>query len=197
MDAHNRLFRRSLRDVLVDQGVLTADQADELVESAFETNEPFGQVVVDAGYLSSWDLMKLVSSKYQLPVMPLAGYQLESDVLKAIAPSVLYQHQIVPVGKFGKSWTFAVVEPPSHACLETLRAACGSSLFFFVSDAADVQRTLAQNVKVVDAQADDSWQSIFDSGDERVLADIDTTGPSDAEGVDVKEPEDAPAAQDA
>lgn len=168
MDPHDRLFRRSLRDVLVDQSVLTQEQADELVESAYETSEPFGLVVVDAGYLTSWDLVKLISSKYQLPVLPLSGYQIEPEVLAKLPASTLYHYQIVPVACFGNSWTFAIVEPPNRDCIETLREACGNSLFFFVSEAPDVQRVLREHVKVVDAKADDSWQSIFDSGDQRV-----------------------------
>ena len=151
MDPHDRLFRRSLRDVLVDQGVLTQEQADELVESAYETNEPFGLVVVDAGYLTSWDLVKLISSKYQLPVLPLAGYQFDTDLLETLSASTLYHYQIVPIARFGKSWTFSVVEPPSRDCIDTLREACGPSLFFFLSEAPDVQRTLSEYVKVVDA----------------------------------------------
>ena len=176
MDLHDRLFRRSLRDVLVDQGVLTQEQADELVESAYESNEPFGLVVVEAGYLTSYDLVKLISSKYQLPVLPLSGYQFDPALLENLSASTLYHYQVVPVGCFGSSWTFAVVEPPSRECIETLREACGSSLFFFVSEAPDVQRILSEHVKVVDAKADDSWQSIFDSGDQAVHQGIKTEG---------------------
>lgn len=176
MDPHDRLFRRSLRDVLVEQGVLSQEQADELVESAYETNEPFGLVVVDAGYLTSYDLVKLVASKYQLPVMPLSGYDVDTELLESVPASTLYHYQIVPVGRFGQSWTFAVVEPPNRDCIDALRETCGNSLFFFVSEATDVQRVLSQNVKVVDAKGDDSWQSIFDSGDQRVHEEIKQDG---------------------
>src|SRR5687768_2686056 len=55
MDPHERPYRRSLRDVLTSQGVLTTEQADELISSARETHEPLGAVVVEAGYLTAWD----------------------------------------------------------------------------------------------------------------------------------------------
>lgn len=168
MDPYDRFFRRSLRDILVSEEILTQDEADELVESAYESNEPFGVVVVDAGYMTAWDLLKVVSANYQIPVLPLADYELEARLLEEVTASTLYQYQLVPVGKFGKSWTFAILEPPSRECIESLRELCGPSLFFFAADANELKRVLADNVKVVDVASDDSWKNIFDSGDQAV-----------------------------
>ena len=110
MDAHDRFQRRSLRDVLVTQGVLTTEQADELIESARESNEPFGVVVVDSGFLSSWDLAKTVAEHYQMPALPLAGFRWDKELGEGLDATMLYQYLIVPVGRFGRAWSFAVCE---------------------------------------------------------------------------------------
>ncbi len=175
MDPFERYTRRSLRDVLVGQGVLSQEAADELVESAYESNEAFGAVIVDAGHLTAWDLAKTVSTHYQMPVLPLINYQFDTDLFETVSPATLYQYQILPVGRFGRSWSFAVVEPPSRECIDALREACGSSIFFFVSELPEVQRALQDHVKVVDVQADTSWQSIFDTGERRVNEEISHT----------------------
>ena len=83
MDPHERFYRRSLRDVLVSQGVLAQDQAEELVVSARDAHEPFGCVVVDAGYLSAWDLAKTLAAAYQMPVLPLLGYKFDTTLQQA------------------------------------------------------------------------------------------------------------------
>ena len=111
MDPFERYHRRSLRDVLVGQGVLSQEEADELVEAAYESNEPFGAVLVDAGHLTAWDLVKLVSTHYQMPVMPLSGYDFDPEMFEVVSPATLYHHQMVPVGRFGRAWAFSVVEP--------------------------------------------------------------------------------------
>ena len=174
MDPFERYFRRSLRDVLVSQGVLSQEQADELVESAYESNEPFGAVLDEAGHLTAWDLAKTVATHYQMPVLPLAGYTFDTDLIQTVPAATLYQHQIVPLSRFGKTWSFASIEPPNRECIETLREICGSSLFFFVSEVDDVQAALGEHVKVVDVTTDTSWQSIFDSGEERVQSELTT-----------------------
>jgi hypothetical protein len=169
MDVHNRFQRRSLRDVLVSQGILTDEIADELVSSARETNEPLGMVIVEAGYLTSWDLAKCVATHWQMPIIPLAGFQFDKELVEGLSPATLYQFHVVPVGRFGSVRSFAVIEPPSRDCLESLHEACGKSLFFFVAELPEIQRILRDNVKVVDTQSDRSWESVFDVGDQNVL----------------------------
>lgn len=170
MDAHHRFERRSLRDVLIDQGVLDAALADELISSARESNEAFGCVLVEAGHLSAWDLAKLVATHYQMPYLPLAGFHYDKDLIEGVSTAALHQYVAVPVGHFGRSWSFAVVEPPSRDCIASLQEACGSgSLFFFVAEVPEVERLLRDNIKVVDTTNDKSWHEIFDTGDRNVF----------------------------
>lgn len=169
MNAHNRFERRSLRDVLVDQGVLTEELADELITSARESSESFGSVLVDSGHITAWDLAKLVAMHFNMPCIPLAGFHYDADSCDDIPASTLYQYQVVPVGRFGQVRTFAMVEPPSRACIAALSDVCGNRLFFYVSEAHEIQRVLQENVKVVDTTADESWTNIFDTADQNVL----------------------------
>ena len=177
MDVHNRFERRSLRDVLIAQGALSPELADELVSSAREENESFGAVVVDAGHMTAWDLAKAVITHYQLPFLPLQGFQFDEELAVGLPTATLYQHNILPVGRFGKAWSFAVIEPPSRDCINELQEACGNNLFFFVAEVQEVQRLLGDNVKVVDAKGDKSWTAVFDAGEESVLSE---DVPSDA-----------------
>lgn len=168
MDRYERFYRRSLRDVLVGQGVLTAEQADELAESAYEANEAFAYALVDAGHLSPWELATVVAGYYQMPVLPLVGYEYDTDTLDGVPAAPLYQYQVLPIGRFGRTWSFAVAEPPSRECVAALKENFGHALFFFAADAELVKQLIAEHVKVVDAQADTGWTSLFDEGDQAV-----------------------------
>lgn len=168
MDRHERFYRRSLRDVLVGQGVLSAEVADELAESAYEAGETFGFAVVDAGHLTAWDLTKTVANSYQMPVLPLKGYDYDAAMLDGISAATLYQYQVLPVGRFGRSWSFAVAEPPTRECVSALKDAFGGALFFFAADAELIKEMVTEHIKVVDANNDRGWQSMFDSADEAI-----------------------------
>ncbi len=172
MDRYERFYRRSLRDVLVAQGVLTAEQADELAESAYEANESFSYALVDAGYLSPWELATVVAGFYQMPVLPLVGYEYDADILDGASAATLFQYQVLPVGRHGRTWTFAVAEPPSRECIGALKEAFGPALFFFTADAELVKNLITEHVKVVDAKGDTGWTSLFDDADERVQTEL-------------------------
>jgi hypothetical protein len=169
MHGQDRFERRSLRDVLVAQGVLSSEIADEIMSSARENHERFGAAVVDSGHMTSWDLAKIVATTYQLPVLPLAGFQFDADLMGGLPAATCYQYLVVPVGRFGRTWSLAVVEPPARECLASLEDACGSSLFFFVAEVPEVKRLLRDHVKMVDASADKGWEQLFDAGDRNVL----------------------------
>ncbi len=180
MDPYERYYRRSLRETMVGQGVLTPEQADEFTEAAFESHEPFSTIVLDAGLLTEYELMKLVATHYQMPVIPLEGFEVDEDVLASIPASAIFQYRVFPLGRFGTTHTFAVVEPPSRECIAALRECCPGALFFFVGHGGQLQQLIAGHVKVVNADSDRSWESIFDAGEERVLGEL---GTADLEGA--------------
>jgi hypothetical protein len=161
-----------LDELLVAQGVLSRDKADELLASAETSDEPFATAVLESGVLTAWDLARTIAIHYQMPVHPLAGYRFDKELMRGIRPATLFRHQVVPVGLFGATRTFAVIEPPSRALLDELVACCGHSIFFFVAEAPEVARLLADNVKMVDPNADGGWKRLFDDAEEEITKGI-------------------------
>ncbi len=168
MDPFDRYLRRPLDEVLVAQGVTTRERMDELVASARETSELLGVVVLESGALTAWDFAKTIASQYQLPVQPLAGYRFDKELVASVPPEVLHRHQMLPLGVFGRTRTFAIMEPPTRELLAELQGHFGASLFFFVSEGPEIARALREHVKMVDADRDTSWQRLFDSAEEEI-----------------------------
>lgn len=177
MDPFDRFLRRPLDDLLVAQGLLSRERADELIASAEVAGEPFATSVLESGTLTAWDLARTIAVHYQMPVHPLAGYRFEKELLMGLRPAALHRYQVIPLGVFGATRTFAVVEPPNRALLDELTATCGPSVFFFVAEAPEIARLLREHVKVVDASADAGWQRLFDDAEVEV-----------AKGLTVKKP---------
>jgi len=154
--------------MLVAQGVTTRERMDELVTSARETNELLGVVVLESGALTPWDFAKTIASQYQLPVQSLSGYRFDKELVASVPSEVLHRHQMMPLGIFGRTRTFAIMEPPTRDLLDELQGHFGASLFFFVSQGPEIARALREHVKMVDADRDTSWQRLFDSAEEEV-----------------------------
>ncbi len=169
MDPSDRFLRRSLDEVLVAQGVLTRERADEMAKSATTGGVPFATVVLEGGALTAWDLARLVAVHYQMPVHPLQGYRFDKAAFEGMSPEMLHRHQILPLAVLGKTRTFAVVEPPDRALLDELTKACGPSVFFFVSEAPAVAKALDENAKLAPPAQDQGWQKLFESAEEEVM----------------------------
>jgi hypothetical protein len=168
VDPFDRFLRRPLDELLVGQGVLAREKADEMRAAAETAGEPFASVVVESGTLTPWDLARTIAVHYQMPVLPLAGYRFDKELVVGLQPETLHRYQVVPLGVFGATRTFAVIEPPSRALLDELTSACGTSIFFFAAEANEVARILREHVKVVDANADAGWQKLFDEAEVEV-----------------------------
>jgi Type II secretion system (T2SS), protein E, N-terminal domain len=175
VDPFDRFLRRTLEDVLVAQGVLPRERADEFQATAASGNVPFATVLLDSGTMTAWDLARTVSLHYQMPVQPLAGYRFDKDLFSILKPNILHRYQALPLGVFGRTRTFAVVEPPCRPLLDELMSACGGSLFFFAAEGPEVARALQEHVKVVDVESDGSWQKLFESAEQEVMKSLGDT----------------------
>lgn len=168
MDPFDRFTRHPLEEVLVGEGSLTRARAEELLDSARTTGEPFALVLLESGAMTAWDLAKTVATHYQMPVHPLAGYRFDKSLVEGVEAGMFHRHHIVPLGLFGRTRTFAVVQPPNRELIDELTAAYGTSLFFFVAEGPEIARVLREQVKVVDVEKDAGWSKLFDEGEQSV-----------------------------
>jgi hypothetical protein len=174
MDPLDRFLRRPLQEVLVSQGVLSQDQVEKLAESARASGDPLGGAIVDSGALTAWDFARTIATHYQMPVHTLAGYKFDKDFATGYPPDLLHRHQMVPLARFGRTRTFAVLEPPTRVMIQELQEVVGHAtpVFFFVAPGDEIRRVLEDRVKIVDTASDQGWQTIFDSAEQEILKDL-------------------------
>jgi hypothetical protein len=171
VDPFDRFTRHPLEEVLVGEGALTRARADELLASAHATGEPFGLVLIESGTMTPWDLAKTIATHYQMPVHPLVGYRFDKELLEGMDAGLLHRHQVIPLGAFGRTRTFAVLQPPDRTLIDELTAAYGASLFFFVAEGTEIGRILRDEVKVIDTDKDSTWSKLFDEAEEGISKD--------------------------
>jgi len=174
MDPLDRFLRRPLHEVLVSQGVLSQDQVEKLTEAARAAGDTLGAQIVDSGALTAWDFARTIATHYQMPVHSLAGYKFDKDFANGYPPDLLHRHQMVPLARFGRARTFAVIEPPTRAMINELQETVGPAtpVYFFVAPGDEIRRVLDERIKIVDAATDVAWQTIFDSAEQEILKDL-------------------------
>ena len=96
-----RATRKRLGEILIDRGVLSAEQVMGALQEQKRTGELLGQVLVRLNYATEDDIAACIVLQFRLPFLEVKRYTI-SDEMKALFPaSLLTQYQFVPLDRLG------------------------------------------------------------------------------------------------
>jgi hypothetical protein len=142
-----------------------------------ETGETLlSEALVRVNVCSEWDLMRLVSMEFGLPILRASQYDIQKDLLKATSRELLFRTLLVPLDRFSGVVTVAM---PVFSPVEILDQAAklfSCEIFPVVGSFTDNRRLLEDKLKAAApkeaaaeaASADQDWGRLFDLADESV-----------------------------
>lgn len=186
MTHYERLKKKRLGDILVDEGLVGKDTMIAALHEQQVSSRLLSDILIEGDELSEYQLARTLVEQQQLPYVDLTCYVLHKDLIKEFAGSFLHKNGVVPLETFGGRIAFAAQEIPNPTVIEELKEHSPKGLFFFIALASDVKRCLQENaplegddrVAVVkqaqgeDAGEDMAWQSLFDAANESVIAEL-------------------------
>lgn len=143
-----KLTRKRLGEVLLDEGLITQNQLLDAESEQAQTGRPLGMVLVEASYLDEVDLAKTVALNYQLPYLQLHTVPSNKEVRGLFSPQEIVARHIVPLDRMGNVITLAVSEMPPFDYLEDLRRRTNLLPFLFVAMLSDITRTIESQILV-------------------------------------------------
>jgi len=115
--------RKNLVDILLAEGLITAEQLELARVSSSKDNIPLGKTLVKLGFLSEEQLARTVSIQYDLPFVSLGTMQVDPDFARFINANFAQKQQIVPISKIGSTLTLAMAHPIKLSELKELETA--------------------------------------------------------------------------
>ncbi|MEN8148487.1 MAG: hypothetical protein ABFS86_01620 [Planctomycetota bacterium] len=167
-----KLTRKHLGELLLDDGLISKSQLDDAESEHKRTGNPLGPILVDAGYISDWDLAKAVATQYQLPFVELATVSSAGDFGDTFRPDEQSKHRFIPLDSLGTTITLAVADMPDIEFLRGVRDRTGQTPFLFVTLLSEIQRRLEDTgvvEPVVAEAAEDAEDAAVDLGPEMEL----------------------------
>jgi type IV pilus assembly protein PilB len=143
-----KMKRKKLGELLIDEGLVTSDQVVEALQEQKKTGEPIGQLLVSFGFISEWDIARTMANQFQLPFIHTARYSVSKEVLDLFPNEFLHRHQCVPLDRFESIITVAVASPIAQEVVEELQAKSQCDVYLYVALPSDVRHTLAQQFPV-------------------------------------------------
>jgi type IV pilus assembly protein PilB len=165
-----KLSRKQLGEVLVDEGMISGEQLAEAMEERGRSGKSLGSILVAAKFLTEWDLAKMVCTHYQLPFLQLKSVSVSKTVIELFTHDEYRSIRFFPLDEMGTVVTLAVSEMPEYEQLEGIHKRTGLTPFLFVSVLSEIQKSLEDEagVAVEQAQSADRSEVADDVGQEEL-----------------------------
>lgn len=153
-----KLVKKTLSDVLVQEGLVQPNHLAEAGSRQKTTGEPLATVLQKMGVISEIELARAFAKQFNLPYIDASHYAIPKQVAEAVVQSVttpleLGKYQYVVLDKIGKAMLVAVADLPPLETLEAAERALGSTLFVFISTPSQVQAAIKKHYANLDGGA--------------------------------------------
>lgn len=138
----DKIVQKRLGDILIHEEIISPEQLKDCLREQERTGGLLGEILVNSGLASEWDIAKAISKQYQIPFILTDRYNINPDVLGLFTLAELRQHLFVPLDRFGEIVTIAVAGALTTEIVTLCRARTGNDPFVYVGLGTDIRNTL-------------------------------------------------------
>ncbi len=186
MKGLEKLTSVRLAEVLSQKSLVAGDVLTDALYSQDQFGESFVDVLVSGGYVSEWDLAKIVVDHFQVPFIMASHFDISKEACESLPKEIIFKNQIVALDTFGDGGvSIAMPILTSYEVLDQIQREYNVDLFPHVglisenktviqehfSDFHEWQteqdKQVAKSKEVEDPNQRD-WMNIFDAAEEAV-----------------------------
>src|SRR5262245_56622565 len=124
---------RLLGDILVEEGLTTADVVAQAAARAEKTGEFLGEALIAMGAVSNEDVLRALAVQLELPYLSRDELPSPLPILKNLSPKYLRQYAVCPVSVDDNQLTVATSDPLNPLIADDLRQSTGLDVKLVVS----------------------------------------------------------------
>src|SRR5881296_1129596 len=172
---------RRLGDLLVADGLLTADQLKKALAEQKGSPEKLGSVLIRLNFVNEDQLIGFLSRQYGVPSITLAQLDIDSDVLKLVPAPIARKYEVVPVRKMGNSLALAMADPTNVFALDDISFMTNLQVLPLVASQTAIKKAIDRNYEskteaitsvLSDMQTDLGNVEVVEDGEEGAKVDV-------------------------
>ena len=101
MVALNRLSRKKLGELLIEQGLLSEQQVQDTLRLQHQTGKLFGECLVENKLITEEKLVAVLVSQFGIPFIVPSDYKIPLELLEIFEPAMMRRYQFVPMDTIG------------------------------------------------------------------------------------------------
>ncbi len=114
-------FGERIADALIEDGLLTVAQVEELMERQKKEGTRFIKLVLEKAYVSEQDMTVSVGRVLNVPPINLARISIPNDVADLLPREVAHNHKVVPVSRLDKKLFLAMADPLNVLAIDDVK----------------------------------------------------------------------------
>ncbi len=101
----------SIVEALLEKGLVTEEQVSEASELRKSAGLRVDRALISLGYLKEDDLLAEMSAQLAIPLVDLAGANVDVEMLRMLPPKLVYRKNVVPVSRSNGTLVVATSDP--------------------------------------------------------------------------------------
>ena len=160
-----------LGDILVRDGLITADQLRRALAEQRSSGMRLGYTLVKLGFIEETEITKMLARQYRMPAVDLSRFEVDPKIIKLISPDIAAKYTVLPLKREGRTLTIAIADPNNVAAIEDIKFITRCDIFPVIAGEYTLRNAIDRYYQQSDAQLQSLLKSVEDaeSGDLELL----------------------------
>jgi type IV pilus assembly protein PilB len=164
-------FGERIADALVEDGLLSAGQVEELLEQQKKEGARLVKLIVDKSYVSEQDLAVSMGRVLNVPPVNLARISIPAEIADLLPRETEYNHKVVPVALLENKLFLAMADPLNVLALDDVKRITKFEIAPLISS----EKAIADKLAAIDsAKGGGSMEDIIQDAQKQSDAEADT-----------------------
>jgi type IV pilus assembly protein PilB len=164
-------FGERIADALVEDGLLSAGQVEELLEQQKKEGARLVKLIVDKAYVSEQDLAVCMGRVLNVPPVNLARISIPAEIADLLPRETEYNHKVVPVALLENKLFLAMADPLNVLALDDVKRITKFEIAPLISS----EKAIADKLTAIDsAKGGGSMEDIIQDAQKQSDAEADT-----------------------
>ncbi|MCM8781053.1 MAG: hypothetical protein NC908_03935 [Candidatus Omnitrophica bacterium] len=111
MDRKLQDKQRQIGKILIDKGLITSRQLEEVLQEQRQTREFLGEILVRKNYIKEKELFQAISEQFDIPFVSLKDKYIDWGLARQFSASLIFDHKCFPLKKDNWTVTVAITNP--------------------------------------------------------------------------------------
>jgi type IV pilus assembly protein PilB len=137
--------RGRLGDVLVAEGLISANQLHEALREHRRSKDRLGKVLTRRGFVSEEQLVDVLSKEHGLPSVAVEQHTVPADVLALVPVHIARKYDVLPLKRVDSGLTLAMADPSNVVAMDEIAAMTRLTVMPVVAPAKSIRAAIERH----------------------------------------------------